>query len=179
VAALALDASDWNPGVAFCTAESFALGLVQVRVELRELEAHVRRAAVSIINNPSAKESLMAAAFAAMDAMDAWRESNPSASHILATLADLDMSPHEAAIRLWDIPSEILAPILPRERKPVKTPERPPRPIPTATSASRPTDSSISKSSGAVPKAAVAATKKVPKNKASSEANRESDCVSM
>eukprot|EP00927_Polykrikos_kofoidii_P035641 TRINITY_DN30190_c0_g1_i1.p1 TRINITY_DN30190_c0_g1~~TRINITY_DN30190_c0_g1_i1.p1 ORF type:complete len:1006 (+),score=162.55 TRINITY_DN30190_c0_g1_i1:110-3127(+) len=112
IANLALDASDWSPSVAFCTAESFASGVVQVRAALWDLEIAMRRKALSIVDGSvsrgSQQESAdgqserVATALSALDAMDeACEKKEPSIPSMVAALKSAGMDPGEASSGLW------------------------------------------------------------------------------
>jgi len=117
VAILALNAGDWNPAVAFCVAESYALGLMQVRAELSASEAHVRQRCLRIVQAQDASEELLAAALTALDTLDNARQKYPTAAEILTALSAADMNPQEAASDIWKrlVPEEVLAPVTDRK----------------------------------------------------------------
>lgn len=103
VAQLALDAVDWNPAVAFLTAESFALGVVQVRQELKRAENTAREAAMKTIQTEGSgtTEAQVAAAFGVLDTLERMaKQKGPRASDILAALNETDMDPSAAAAKL-------------------------------------------------------------------------------
>eukprot|EP00929_Paragymnodinium_shiwhaense_P093158 TRINITY_DN53272_c0_g1_i1.p1 TRINITY_DN53272_c0_g1~~TRINITY_DN53272_c0_g1_i1.p1 ORF type:complete len:1068 (-),score=273.92 TRINITY_DN53272_c0_g1_i1:85-3288(-) len=156
LALLALDAADWNPAGAFCTAESFALGLTQVRVGLWDRERQVRSRAIKTVNacpsqtkdwlpapggskQPTAEQ--VAAALGALDAMDAAADKEPGPTAILQALTEEDMDPQKVCLRLWDVfkpleaaPFDVASPERKtspaREPKPRGPPPPPPPPPP-------------------------------------------------
>jgi len=100
VARLALNAAEWNPSVAFVTAEGYALGLVRTRRELQLLDQRQRPQAVDAIQRQTgADEVEMTAALSTIDAMDALRQANPAT--ILTALENARMCSSEAAAALW------------------------------------------------------------------------------
>eukprot|EP00931_Biecheleriopsis_adriatica_P041725 TRINITY_DN23818_c0_g1_i1.p1 TRINITY_DN23818_c0_g1~~TRINITY_DN23818_c0_g1_i1.p1 ORF type:complete len:996 (+),score=291.71 TRINITY_DN23818_c0_g1_i1:22-2988(+) len=99
VSRLALEAADWNPDLAFCSAESFVLGLIQVRRELAVLEKRARLRAMTIVHaREDEQDKTMAAALAALDALEALQEpANLAPDAMLAALQECDMAPVTAA----------------------------------------------------------------------------------
>lgn len=137
VAYFALEVAEWNPSVAFMTAESFALALLQVRREWNALESRARtRATAHVQYGDGTTEAELAEALTTLDSLDALR-SRPvsSISETLRALQDTAMEPMTTARQLWQIGTGIAVhagPLEKPEKPPV--PPKPPAP-PTAASA--------------------------------------------
>uniref|UniRef100_A0A7R9ZX82 Uncharacterized protein n=1 Tax=Pyrodinium bahamense TaxID=73915 RepID=A0A7R9ZX82_9DINO len=135
VACLALELAEWNPHVAFITAESFALASVHVRRELRDLEAKARLEATAIVHwgdgpapqrssgsraPPAAQaackptEADLATALGTLDALDGLRARPVAVAEIVGALQRAEMDTGAAARSLWhartglsaDVPSD-------------------------------------------------------------------------
>lgn len=111
VASLALEVSEWNSAVAFPAAESFALGLMQIRSELLRIQACLRERALAIAQKPSAPEDLVASALSALDALDVTEKQMDIVPPdvLLTALQEQNLNPHEVAGRLCErhIPPEL------------------------------------------------------------------------
>ncbi|CAJ1405592.1 unnamed protein product [Effrenium voratum] len=94
IARLALEAAEWSPDNAFILAESYALGVLQVRKELGLLQ---KSQAFAV--QQEKEESKLATALSALDAVNELQTLPPRT--LLAHLQDCDMNPAKAVAQLW------------------------------------------------------------------------------
>eukprot|EP00928_Gymnodinium_smaydae_P031431 TRINITY_DN23064_c0_g1_i1.p1 TRINITY_DN23064_c0_g1~~TRINITY_DN23064_c0_g1_i1.p1 ORF type:complete len:972 (+),score=184.69 TRINITY_DN23064_c0_g1_i1:149-3064(+) len=173
LALLALDAAEWNPGVAFKAAESFTLGIVQVRSELLRLEGNARKQAVDVVQKGTASEDLVAVALAVIDSLDAALLNEQSLTSLLDALREADMCPKKAAASVWQslLPGGVLSAVAQQQVPPPRHPEK-------GASKSLPAPTSKAAQSAS---AKAAQPKSVAKGKAKAPGRRQGDeaCCSM
>jgi len=122
VARLAMEASDWNPAIAFWTAENFAVGILQMRQLLLEKACHAQAqwrylrseegssskafwgmtVPSSLLSSSYAKpEVTWAKAKADNQAAELFRQSSPNITLYFEVLQTSSMNPQIAVSRIW------------------------------------------------------------------------------
>eukprot|EP00933_Yihiella_yeosuensis_P033083 TRINITY_DN26789_c1_g1_i1.p1 TRINITY_DN26789_c1_g1~~TRINITY_DN26789_c1_g1_i1.p1 ORF type:complete len:255 (-),score=62.15 TRINITY_DN26789_c1_g1_i1:133-798(-) len=106
ISRLALCAAEWSPAVAFCTAESYTLGFIQVRRELEIIESQCRHRALMAVHRAEQgdeDDGVLGAGLAALDSMNEFVQDKTSIKPepVIQMLQECDMAPAVAATKIW------------------------------------------------------------------------------